>query len=68
MTNAFSKKIDNHIHALSVYLVWYNWVRLQKITRVTRAIAAGLTDMVMDMADVTKLIDEYEASRKARAA
>jgi hypothetical protein len=37
-------------------------------TRVTPAMAAGLTDKVMDMADVVKLIDEYDASRKTKAA
>jgi IS1 family transposase len=64
LTNAFSKKIDNHIHALSLYFVWYNWVRLHKSTRVTPAMAAGLTDKVMDMADVVLMIDAYQASRK----
>ena len=68
LTNAFSKKIDNHIHALSLYFVWYNWVRLHKTTRVTPAMAAGLTDKVMGMADVVSLIDEYDERRKIKAA
>ena len=28
LTNAFSKKIDNHVHMLSIYFVWYNWIRI----------------------------------------
>lgn len=68
LTNAFSKKFDNHCHALALYFVWYNWVRLHKTTRVTPAMAAGLTDKVMDMADVVRLIDKYETSRKIKAA
>jgi hypothetical protein len=50
LTNAFSKKIDNHCHALALYFVWYNFVRLHKAHRVTPAMAAGLTDKVMDVA------------------
>ena len=30
LTNAFSKKFENHCHALALYLVWYNWVRSHK--------------------------------------
>lgn len=64
LTNAFSKKFDNHCHALALYFVWYNWMRIHKALRVTPAMAAGLTDKVMDMADIVKLIDEYETQRK----
>jgi IS1 family transposase len=68
LTNAFSKKLDNHCHALALYFVWYNWVRIHKTHKLTPAMAASLTDKLMDMADVVKLIDDYEASRKAKAA
>jgi hypothetical protein len=34
LTNAFSKKLDNHHHALALYFVWYNFVRIHKILRV----------------------------------
>jgi IS1 family transposase len=68
LTNAFSKKFDNHCHALSIYFAFYNWTRIHKTLRVTPAMAAGLTDRVWDMADIVRLVDEYEASRKGRAA
>jgi hypothetical protein len=69
LTNAFSKKIDNHCHALALYFVWYNFVRLHKAHRVTPAMAAGLTDKVMDVADIVRLVDAHEAeSRKQKAA
>src|ERR1700686_3332711 len=61
LTNAFSKKIDNHCHALALYFVWYNWIRIHKTLRVTPAMAAGLTDKLMDMSDVVALIDAQEA-------
>ena len=62
------KRPADHIHALSLYFVWYNWVRLHKTTRVTPAIATGLTDRMMDLADVVRLFDEYEERRKRKAA
>ncbi len=49
VTNAFSKKIDNHCHALALYFVWYNWIRIHKTLRVMPAMAAGLTDKLMEM-------------------
>lgn len=65
LTNAFSKKFDNHCHALALYFVWYNFVRTHKAHKLSPAMAAGLTDRLWEMSDVVKLIDDYEASRKA---
>ena len=42
LTNAFSKKLENHCHALALYFVWYNWVRPHKSLGMTPAMAAGL--------------------------
>lgn len=44
LTNAFSKKLDNHIHALALYFVHYNFVRMHKTLRMSPAMAAGVTD------------------------
>ena len=60
LTNAFSKKIDNHIHALSLYFVFYNWIRKHKTLRMTPAMAAGLTDKALTMADIAHLVDLRE--------
>lgn len=57
LTNAFSKKVENHLHSLALYFVWYNWVRTQKAHKLTPAMAAGLTDKLMDMADIARMID-----------
>lgn len=57
LTNAVSKRIDNHIHALSLYFVFYNFVRLHKTLRVTPAMEAGLSDRLWTMDDVVALID-----------
>jgi IS1 family transposase len=65
LTNAFSKKFDNHLHALALYFVSYNWIRIHKTLRVTPAMAAGLTDKLMNWEDIVTLIDAREATRKA---
>ena len=57
LTNAFSKKIENHCHALALYFVWYNFVRIHKSLRVTPAMAAGVTDTLRDMEWIVSLID-----------
>jgi IS1 family transposase len=57
LTNAFSKKIDAHVHALALYFMFYNFTRIHKTLRVTPAMAAGLTDRLWSMEDVVALID-----------
>jgi IS1 family transposase len=57
LTNAFSKRIDNHIHALSLYFVFYNFTRIHKTLRMSPAMAAGLSDRLWSMEDVVALID-----------
>ena len=57
LTNAFSKKIDNHCHALALYFVYYNFVKIHKSLRVTPAMQAGLIDRAWEMEDMLNLID-----------
>jgi IS1 family transposase len=57
LTNAFSKKIDNHIHALSLYFVFYNFVRTHKAHKLSPAMAAGVSDRLWGMDDIIALID-----------
>ena len=59
LTTGYSKKIENHCHMVALYTVWYNWIRTHKAHRVTPAMAAGLTDKLMDMADVARLRTLY---------
>ena len=56
-TNAFSKKLANHVHMLSLYFVHYNFVRVHKSLRVTPAMAARLSKEVRDMEWTVSLID-----------
>jgi len=66
LTNAFSKRIDNHCHALALYFVWYNFVRIHKSLRVFPAMAASVTDQLWDMTDIVALIDANETAPKKR--
>ena len=55
LTNAFSKKIENHIHAVALYTVYYNFCRVHKTLRVTPAMEAGLTNDFMEIKDIVNL-------------
>lgn len=57
LTNAFSKKLDNHIHALALYFAFYNFVRIHKTLKVTPAMAAGVTDKLWSMEDIVALVE-----------
>jgi IS1 family transposase len=61
LTNAFSKKAENHAHMVALYTVWYNWIRIHKTLRVTPAMEAKLADRAFDMADLVALIEQAEA-------
>jgi IS1 family transposase len=59
LTNAFSKKVENHCHALALYFVWYNFCRQHKgLGGVSPAMAAGVTDALHDMEGIVGLIDD----------
>ena len=66
LTNAFSKKLDNHIHALALYFVFYNFTRIHKTLRMSPAMAAGVTDRLWSLEDVVAKIDELAPAPKAR--
>jgi hypothetical protein len=60
VTNAFSKKFDNHCHALALYFVWYNFVKQHKAHKLSPAMAAGLTDKLWSVEDIAALVDAAE--------
>jgi IS1 family transposase len=66
LTNAFSKRIENHRHQLALYFVFYNFVRIRKTLRVTPAMAAGIMDRLWSMDDIVALIDARAAGPKKR--
>ncbi len=64
LTNAFSKKVENHIHMLSLYFLHYNFVRIHKAVKVTPAMAAGVTDTLRDMDWIVGLIEDRATTPK----
>jgi IS1 family transposase len=66
LTNAFSKKLDNHIHALALYFVFYNFCRIHKSLRVSPAMAAEVSDRLWSLEDVVAKIDEMAPAPKPR--
>lgn len=61
LTNAFSKKLENHRLACAVHFVHYNFCRIHQTLRVTPAMAAGLTDHVWSLAELVGLLEAEEA-------
>ena len=66
LTNGFSKKLENHSHSLAVYFFHYNFCRIHKSLKVTPAMQAGVTDVLMDMGHLVRLIDMMEEPSKPR--
>lgn len=66
LTNGFSKKLENHLHMLSLYFVHYNFVRIHKTLKCTPAMAAGVSDTLHDMEWVVGLIDAAAPAPKKR--
>ena len=64
LTNAFSKKLENHIHALALYFIVYNFVRIHKTLKTTPALQSGITDRLWSMEDIAKLIEANETPKK----
>lgn len=64
LTNAFSKKIENHMHAISLYFMFYNFCKIHKTLRVTPAMEAGLTDRVWELTDIVNLIPVEEPKKR----
>ncbi len=61
LTNAFSKKVENHAHAVALHMLYYNFVRIHKTLRVSPAMAAGVSDRLWDIADIAMLVEQAEA-------
>lgn len=60
LTNAFSKKFENHCYAIALHFVYYNFCRIHKTIRVTPAMQAGLHNDVLTTLDIVRMIDaEY---------
>lgn len=62
LTAAHSKKVENHIHMVSLYTVWYNFVRINSAVKMAPAMAAGISDRLWEMDDLVRLVENHEAT------
>ena len=58
LTNAFSKKFENHMHMVALYTVWYNYVKQHKSLKgLSPAMAAGISDTLWSVTDLAEMVD-----------
>src|SRR6266705_2194179 len=62
LTNAFSKKLENHGHMVALYFFHYNFIRIHKTIRVTPAMEAGITDHVWSFEELIALLESEHSS------
>ena len=56
LTNAFSKKVENHCAAVALHFMHYNFCRIHQTLRITPAMAAGVTDHVWEIGEIVDLL------------
>lgn len=64
LTNAFSKKVENHAHSVAIHTMHYNFVRIHQTLRCTPAMAANVTTMLWELADMVEVIEEWEKTAR----
>ena len=68
LTNAFSKKVENHAHSVALHFAYYNFVRVHKTLRMSPAMAAGVTDRLWEVSDLVAAKPAKRGPYKKRAA
>ena len=63
LTNAFSRKLENHGHMIALYTVWYNFVKMHRTLKVSPALAAGVSETLWSMEDIVALVDAFDAAQ-----
>ena len=62
LTNAFSKKVENLSYAVALHFIYYNFCRIHQTLRVTPAMAAGVSDHVLEISELVDLIDGKDSN------
>ena len=63
LTNAFSKKVENHAHSVAIHTMHYNFVRIHQTLRCTPAMAAGVTPKLWELTDMVAVLEDWEAQQ-----
>ncbi len=64
LMNAFSKKVENHTHAVALHMMYYNFVRIHQTLKMTPAMAAGVTKRLWEVADMVNVLEAWDASKQ----
>ena len=56
-TNAFSKRVENHTHAVALHFAYYNFCRIHRTIRITPAMAAGVPPKLWEIRDLVELVE-----------
>src|SRR5271166_4214476 len=62
LTNAFSKKAENHAHMMAIYFMHYNFVRIHQTLKISPAMAAGVTSNLWEMSDMVNVLEAWETA------
>jgi len=61
LTNAFSKKVENHAASVAIWFMYYNFCRVHQTLRVTPAMESGVSDHVWSIEEMCGLLPEQES-------
>ena len=64
LTNAFSKKVENHAHSVALFAMYYNFVRIHKTLRTTPAMAANVTKRLWEIGDIVDVLEAWETRQQ----
>jgi hypothetical protein len=62
LSNAFSKKVENHALSVALHYMHYSFCRIHKTLRITPAMAAGVTDRLWGIGDIVNVLEAWEAA------
>ena len=68
LTNAFSKKVENHAHSVALFAMYYNFVRIHQTLRTTPAMAANVTDRLWEIGDIVTVLEDWERAADVQLA
>jgi hypothetical protein len=63
LTNAFSKKVENHAHSVALFAMYYNFARIHKTLGTTPAMAANITKRLWEIGDIVDMLEAWEAAK-----
>lgn len=66
LTNAFSKKVENHMWSVALFTTYYNFVRIHRTLRVSPAMAASVTDRLWEIGDIVALVEAADGMPRKR--